>query len=324
MNYLELHKNSIVIDCHADSLARCFGENPADLSVKAEKGHWDVPRAVEGGVTCQVLAMCTCSRYDVQSPVRHVMEMADAGISLIEKNSDRLLLVRTAGDITRAKKENKTAVLMSIENGLALEGSARILRNFYRLGVRAMGLTWNYRNEIADGTNEELLKAGLTKFGMETVSEMNRLGMLIDVSHLNPAGFWDVLEKSLKPVIASHSNAHAACGHPRNLYDDQIKALAQKGGVMGINFYSEFLRKEGSASIEDVFRHIDYITALAGPDCVGLGSDFDGISRPPEGLEDVSKLPKITERLIKAGYKDEDIKKILGMNFFRVFKTVIG
>ncbi|MFY9416452.1 MAG: membrane dipeptidase, partial [bacterium] len=163
---------------------------------------------------------------------------------------------------------------------------------------------------------------GLTSLGLETVAAMNRLGMVVDVSHLSPAGFWDVLEHSRHPVIASHSNARGLHDHPRNLDDEQIKALAARGGVIGINFAPQFLGP--GARLETVLDHIDYIARLAGCDCIGLGSDYDGIAATPGGLEDVSRLPNITRGLVARGYSDSDILKILGGNFARVFSQVIG
>lgn len=312
------------IDAHADTITRAAGASPVDLSMLLENSHWDLHRAKDGRVVCQVMAMCTCSRDTSGCPAKSVLEMIDAAHLLASAHPDKTLIALNSSDILRAAREGKVAMLLSIENGLALEGSVRVLRNFYRLGVRAMGLTWHYRNDIADGIAEEHGKSGLTVFGTEVVKEMQTLGMVVDVSHMNIAGFWDVLEKTKGPVIASHSNARVVCKHARNLYDDQIKALAARGGVMGINFCADFLSDSGNTSLDDIVKHIDHIVSLAGPGCVGLGSDFDGIPKPPEKVENVSKLPVIAEELLRKGYKEADVRKISGENFFRVFREVLG
>jgi membrane dipeptidase len=195
----------------------------------------------------------------------------------------------------------------------------------YKLGVRLLTLTWNQRNQIADGAGESRTGSGLTEFGLKVIGEMNNLGMLIDVSHLSETGFWDVIKRSNAPIVASHSNCYALCPHLRNLKDEQIKAIADKGGVIGITFVPNFLTQEKrKTTVEDVAKHIDYLVEKAGVDYVGLGSDFDGTGGLPLGLEGVDKIPNITEELLNQGYKEKDIKKILGENFLRVFKEVVG
>jgi membrane dipeptidase len=178
------------------------------------------------------------------------------------------------------------------------------------------------RNDLGDGV-DSVKEAGLTSFGREVVKEMNRLGMIVDVSHLNEKGIWDVVELSEKPIIASHSNAKTLCSHRRNLTDKQIKAIAQKGGVIGINFAPQFLRDEGQATLEDVLNHIDYICELVGEDYIGFGSDFDGISSTPEGLKDISYFPAILEGLRKRGYTQEQIDKISHRNFENLIKKIL-
>jgi len=182
-------------------------------------------------------------------------------------------------------------------------------------------LTWNHRNEIADGVFDRRTKGGLTRFGVEVIQEMNRLNMLIDVSHLSEAGFWDVLEVSRKPVMASHSNCRRICDSPRNLSDDQIKSLAGAGGVMGLCFVPDFVHLS-EPSLDKLIDHVDHVTELAGIDCLGLGSDFDGFEAALPGLEDVSRLPALTEGLLHRGYSTEAIQKILGGNFLRLLKTL--
>jgi len=215
--------------------------------------------------------------------------------------------------------------ILSIEGGEALEGDLGVLRVLHRLGVRLLTLTWNQRNQIADGVGESRTGSGLTEFGLKVIDEMNDLRMLIDVSHLSETGFWDVIKRSKAPIVASHSNCYALCPHLRNLKDEQIKALADKGGVIGITFVPNFLTQEKrKTTVKDVVKHIDYLVEKVGVDCVGLGSDFDGTGALPLGLEGVDKIPNITEELLNRGHKEKDIKKILGENFLRVFKDVIG
>ena len=206
-----------------------------------------------------------------------------------------------------------------------MEGDLGVLRVLYRLGVRLITLTWNQRNQIADGIGESRTGSGLTEFGLKVIDEMNDLGMLIDVSHLSETGFWDVIKRSKTPIIASHSNCYALCSHLRNLKDEQIKALTDKDGVVGISFVPNFLTQERrKTTVKDVVTHIDYLVEKAGINYVGLGSDFDGTGGLPLGLEGVEKMPNITAELLNRGYKEGEIEKILGGNFLRVFKKVVG
>ena len=206
-----------------------------------------------------------------------------------------------------------------------MEGDLGVLRVLYRLGVRLLTLTWNQRNQIADGIGESRTASGLTEFGLKVIDEMNDLGMLIDVSHLSETGFWDVIKRSKTPIVASHSNCYALCSHLRNLKDEQIKALTDKDGVIGITFVPNFLTQEKrKTAVKDVVSHIDYLVEKAGIDYVGLGSDFDGTGGLPLGLEGVNKIPNITAELLNRGYMEGEIEKILGGNFLRVFKKVVG
>ena len=240
-------------------------------------------------------------------------------------HEDKLMFFTKVSDVREAERKGKVAAMLSIEGGEAVEADLGVLRMLHRLGVRAMTLTWNGRNQIADGAAEARTKGGLTNFGVELVGEMNRIGMVVDVSHISDAGFFDVIETTTKPIIASHSNCRALCNHRRNLTDEMIKALADKGGVMGMNFAPDFIdgRKE-NATLERLLDHVGHVVKIAGVDHVGLGSDFDGIETTPKGLEDVARMPYLTEGLIKKGYKEDYILKILGENFLRVFSEVIG
>ena len=198
------------------------------------------------------------------------------------------------------------------------------------MGVRYIGLTWNNSNKISTSAKDAVLKnkqGGLTDFGREVIKRMNETGMLIDVSHTSEAGFWDVIELSSSPIIASHSDCYEINPHYRNLTDEQIKAIANKGGYIGINFYDEFLEKDGKqngTTLNKVIEHIDHIKNLAGVDCIGIGSDFDGGISPPADLYDATQYPELTKKLLERGYTPQEINKILGENFLRVFKQVCG
>ena len=316
----ELHYGSLLIDTHVDTIIGVvngrfgLGEERAD-------GHLDLPRMKRGGVNAQFFA---CYIEPVHKPARSLrrcLQMIDAIYTQAELNPQAMEIAYTAQDMLRIHAAGKVAAIISIEGGEALEGDLGVLRMLHRLGVRAIGLTWNQRNDIADGVGEIRAQGGLTNFGVKVIQEMNRLGILVDVSHLTKPGFWDVIAESTAPIIASHSNAQAVCEHVRNLDDDQIKALAKNGGVMGMNFAPAFVAPE-QPTIEDMLNHIDHIVKLVGPDHVGMGSDFDGIGSTPIGLEDVSKMINITRGLVQRGYSDQDIVKILGGNYLRVFQQV--
>lgn len=319
-----LHRESFVVDAHCDTALRLAAGGTLTPAAGAASGHVDLPRLRAGGVDLQVFALWVDSDQRRHGRLRRCLELLDAVVSETVRLGDDLHLILTPRDIDAAATQGKIGVLLSIEDGAALEGSLSALKAFYRLGVRALGLTWNGRNELGEGVGAaQGAGGGLTAFGREVVREMNRLGMVVDVSHLSDAGFWDVLDVSEAPVIASHSNARAVCDHPRNLTDAQIRALAQAGGVMGINFCPPFLHRSGSASVDDIVRHVDHIVDLVGPGHVGLGSDFDGISSTPVGAEDASRFPAVTEALAARGYADDAIRAFLGGNFLRVFRQIL-
>ncbi|HHW58413.1 MAG TPA: membrane dipeptidase [Clostridia bacterium] len=308
------------VDFHCDTLYRLV-DKQVNFFEKSNEGHVDFPRMKEGKVHLQVFAVFVDPKFMRKNAATIALKMIDKMHELVEK-SNELQLILKGEDIDKIKKEGKIGALLSIEGGEALEGELSLLRMFYKLGVRALTLTWSLRNDLGDGV-DGVKEAGLTSFGKEVVKEMNRLGMIVDVSHLNEKGFWDVVELSEKPIIASHSNAKTLCSHRRNLTDEQIKAIAQKGGVIGINFVPQFLRDDKNATIEDILNHIDYMVELVGEDYIGFGSDFDGISSTPEGLEDISQFPEIVEGLIKRGYTQEQIEKITYKNFENLIKKIL-
>jgi len=335
LDYVELHRDSLVVDTHCDTL-KCLlpvftrprdsmwgDRSKVGMGVRSSMGHVDVPRLLEGGVTCQVFAVSGERSRTPSHSLRTALEMIDRFFRECDANRGAVVPVTTHGEIVQAKRAGKVAAMLSIEGADVLEGSVDVLRVFHRLGVRMVGLVHSIRNELADGVADRRTGGGLSELGAQAVGELNRLGMIVDVSHLNDEGFWDVLELSRDPVIASHSNARAVCDHPRNMTDDMIRALAEKGGVMGMNFAPGFVHPS-RATLGGVVDHIDYIVGLVGPGHVGLGSDFDGIPSTPVGLEDVTRIPAITEELVRRGYGEDDVRKILGGNHLRLIRAVCG
>lgn len=320
----QMHQKAIVFDGHCDTILEIMNHKKS-LGSRTPTGHLDIPRMQEGGVDVQFFAVFIEDIYKPDRSLKRTLQLIDCFYKEIEKNQNDILLVTNFNQIKEANKKGKIAAILSIEGGEALEGDLGVLRVLYKLGVRLLTLTWNQRNQIADGIGESRTGSGLTEFGLKVIDEMNDLGMLIDVSHLSETGFWDVVKRSKAPIVASHSNCYALCPHLRNLKDEQIKALTDKGGVIGITFVPNFLTQEKrKTTVEDVVKHIDYLVEKVGVDYVGLGSDFDGTGSLPLGLEGVDKIPNITEELLDRGYKEKDIKKILGENFLRVFKEVVG
>lgn len=330
---LKLHRESLVVDAHCDVLQFLFpGRRDVTrfdsrikdgLGRRSEEGHVDIPRMIEGGVDCQVFAVFTAFKPYPSRPLSAALQMIDIFHSECEKNSDKIVPVVNHDEILKAHQGGKIAAMLSIEGAEVIEANLGVLRMLYRMGVRMMSLTWNWRNELADGVGEKQSKGGLSDLGVKVAKEMEKLGMVIDVSHLSDSSFWDLIEVARTPIMASHSNCRAICPVPRNLTDDQIKAIAETDGVVGMNFASSFVHRE-KATLERLVDHIDHVVQLVGVEHVGLGSDFDGITFTPEGLEDVTKIPNITKTLVSRGYPDEDIKKILGENHLRVFKKVLG
>lgn len=323
---LRLHKEALVVDTHCDTLMQLMpqprGSPPARrLGERSDRGHIDLPRLAEGGVDCQTFAIYTGERVNQPGALLTALQMVDVFNRECSAN-EGIVHVCSYDEILEAKKSGKVAALLSIEGAEPLMGDLGVLRVFYNLGVRMLSFTWNWRTPFADGLAAKRAESRLTDLGVEALREMERLGIVYDVSHLSDSCFWDVVEVKKGPFIASHSNCRAVCNHQRNLTDDMIRALAKHSGVMGMNFAPAFVDKE-KATVKRLVDHIDHIVDLVGVDHVGLGSDFDGISSTPEGLEDVSKMPNITRELVKRGYSDQDIVKILGGNHLRVFEEVL-
>ncbi len=289
-----------------------------------------------GGVTASV-TNCFCTRHmgTVNSPSLSALLSIDSLKEEMKLCNEAVLLVKTADDIVRAKEEGKIAVIIHFEGGEPVNDDLGFLRTFHALGLRSMGLTHNYRNEIADSV-EERSGSGLSNFGVDLIHEMDRLGIVIDVSHLSKEGFWDVIQIAENPVIASHCNARSLCDHKRNLNDEQIRAIADKGGIVGACFYGPFIsHSANNHTIEKLLDHIEFMVNLVGIDHVGLGPDFiDYLFEFPQfkekysltypkGLKNTTQMFNVTRGLVSRGYTNNEIEKILGKNLLRVFDEVI-
>lgn len=255
------------------------------------------------------------------SPYRRALQILSYLKGEIKKYSEKIAEIHTAEELKKVIENHKCGVILSIEDGRAIEGSLEKLHELYNFGVRAMTLAWNDNNEITDGI-DSCYGRGLTPFGKTVVSEMNRLGMIVDVSHITEKGFWDVLEVSTRPVMASHSNCRSLCSHRRNLEDEQIKALIASKGFIGINLYREFLTDWGEANLDGVIHHIEHIASLGGEHIMGLGSDFDGMDALPKEISHAGDYDKIFDRMCVLGYTDDFIEKITHKNMIQFIERV--
>jgi membrane dipeptidase len=351
----KVHNSTLLIDTHNDITSKTV--EGYDIGGNAGDGHTNVPGLRKGGVGAQFFAVYVDAKYAKSNQSAHrTLEMIDTvRHDIIDRYPNDFQLALTADDIERARQQGKIAALLGIEGGHAIEDSLRLLRDYYLLGVRYMTLTHSNTNNWADSSgdvNKPGVKHhnGLTEFGKQVVREMNRLGMMIDISHVADKTFWDVLEVSAAPPFASHSSARALSNVSRNMTDEMIRALARKGGVVQINFACEFLSQKSAdaskallprmmaaradpvllakyrkivppATLADVVAHIDHIAKLGGVDAVGIGSDFDGVFCTPTDLEDVSKFPNLTRALLEKGYSPADIGKMYGGNLLRVMRA---
>jgi len=309
----------IITDAHCDTITKIMesGEN-----LEKNKCHVDIERMQRVGGFVQFFAAFISPEYYRKSPMERAVGIINKLYSQVEMYKDKIMLCYNYNDIESALFLRKVAAIISIEGGEALEGDISNLRMFYRMGVRSICLTWNHRNEIADGVGESNADRGLTAFGREVIKEMNSLGMLVDLAHISEKSFWDVMEYTDKPVIVSHSNAKKICPHKRNLTDEQIMAIKNNGGVIGINLYPWFLNKTGIASIKDVIMHIEHIASLTGEEHIGIGADFDGIESTPEDIGGVEDIHKIIDELQKLNYPQTFIDKFASGNFLRMLKLI--
>lgn len=366
----KLHKKAIVVDSHNDIITACIEKNVRMDQDLRGKTHSDLQRMKEGGLDVQIFSVwCDGEKPAPFQFANREMDLLD---EVIKNNPDKIALTRTTAEMEQAVKEKKIAALFGVEGGHMIENSLEKLDQIFSRGARYMTLTWNNSTDWATSAWDETYKKdslakthkGLTDFGREVVKRMNRLGMMVDLSHVGEQTFWDAIATTRSPVIVSHSNAWSICPVPRNLKDDQILAVGKNGGVIALNFYSGFVdstykkkealfqkahRKEidsliasgvqteyaltlitekyaaeaneARPSLEQLLAHLDHIVRLIGPDHVGIGSDFDGISSSPKGLDDVTSYPLLTDALLKRGFTKKQITNILGGNIIRVWKA---
>jgi membrane dipeptidase len=371
----EIHREAFVADLHCDTILPI--RRGYDLSLRHSSYHIDLPRLNEGGVNLQVFA-CFTSPYGDDKSLRPGTTRAIKCLhSEIDRNRELITICRRVNEIESAYKAGKIAAVLAIEGGLVLEGKPSNLRYFHDLGIRLITIVHNQSTEwCTSWLDKEPAFHGLNDLGREMIAEMNRLGIVVDLSHSSEATFEEVMKITTAPVVASHSCCQSLCEHGRNLSDEQIRQLADNGGMVGVTFVSFFMTNQFSEAFVKFFRerpelekaldrlfvsempedemraklaphipemekleaplrplrptvstvvdHIDHVVNLVGPDHVGLGSDFDGMSMPPEGLDDCSMMPNITHELVRRGYSEQDIRKILGGNFLRVFEQACG
>jgi membrane dipeptidase len=362
----KLHFASVVVDTHDDTTQR-FLDGDFDLGARSSSGSIDIPRMREGGLGAIFFSIWIPSKITGPEAIKHALDQIDAVREQVREHSNDIVLATTAAEVREARKQGKIAALMGVEGGHMIASDLGVLRLYAALGVRYMTLTHSGNDEWADSSTDTAVHNGLTDFGKDVVREMNRLGMMVDISHVSDKTFYDALAVSQAPLIASHSSCRAICDAWRNMTDQMIKDLAAKGGVIQINYHVGFLSeefmnadkdpeitkaisaevgkrcggKEGCQLIEGdritreyvqqgklprvdytkIIEHIDHAVKLVGAEHVGLGSDFDGANMP-FGMEDATKLPQITEALLRRGYSDEDVRKILGENTLRVMTEV--
>jgi len=364
----QLHDRALVIDSHDDTTQRMLFDKTFDITVRHKDGNIDLPRMREGGLDALFFSIWVPSDITGPPAVKRALDLIDSVHKAAKAHPADLMLATTAADIRRAAAGHKIAALMGMEGGHMINDDLGQLRKYAALGVRYLTLTHFKNNNWADSSTDKPAHNGLTPFGKDVVRELNRLGMMVDISHVADKTFYDALAVTDAPVIASHSSCRAIANHPRNMTDEMLRALAKNGGVVMINYHAGFLSEEfrvasekrnGTVDVamaamskkcggneacttleseridheamangelpkvtwEKIVDHIDHAVKVAGADHVGLGSDFDGATMPL-GMEDASKLPKITDALLKKGYSEQDIEKILGGNILRVMEAV--
>ena len=342
----DLHAQSLVIDTHNDAIVahiRRGNISMADENTKNRNQHrgtiaylrgpvppeedaigiqLNIPKMREGGIDVAFFAVDVTRAW--KNHLSYALDAFGWFDSEVTANETDICIVRNSADVHTTRTEEKLGAILAIENSEAVERSLNILHSLYNLGVRSIGLTHNPNTWASTGIDEGETGGGLTRFGIQLVKEMNRLGMLVDVSHISERGFWDVLDVSDAPIIASHSNCKTLCNHSRNLTNEQLKAIAVNGGVVGITFVPGFITEDGwrnTPQFTQLINHIEYAIDIAGIDHVGIGSDFDGGG---DLLKDATEYPRITEGLRERGYSDEEIQKVLGGNILRIFEVVCG
>lgn len=329
MKYIDMHCDTIPRLCHPKAGER--GE-----TLRKNSGHLDLERMKQGNALAQCFAVFTDLKA-YPDPYVRAREILARFKKEMAENGGMIAQAFTAEDILRNDREGKMSAILTIEEGAVCQGSLERLREFYEEGVRMMTLTWNYPNDLAwpnrldpqTGHMTPETEKGLTEKGAAFIEEMERLGMIIDVSHLGDAGFWDIAKRARKPFIASHSNSRSEAGHVRNLTDEMIRALADRGGVMGINFCGVFLNSRngnspdgGDSRVSDMVRHMKHIRQTGGIECIGLGSDFDGISGDLE-VDSPAALYRIADEMSRQGFTGSEIDAVFYKNVLRVFTEIL-
>ena len=369
---LAIHRRAIIVDMHADTTQRLVDEN-VDLAQRLLDGHFDAVRAKEGGLDAQFFSIWVEPELFGGGGGERAVKRADIQIQAVRylaaKHPETWEVATTAADVRRIAASGKIAALMGMEGGYAIDEKIENVGRYYQMGVRYLSPAWSVSTSWAGSSGDEAGKTrGLNEFGKQVIREMNRLGIMVDVSHLSDRAFWDIVNTSTRPVIATHSGCRAITDVPRNLTDEMIVALAKTGGVVNVIFYpehiepgysekkkkvdaeiaqlvqrasdlekgdaahkklardrvrrDEYLKRLPAVSVTRIVDHIDHVVKLAGIDHVGIGSDFDGVQVVPADLKSVADLPNLTKELLRRGYSESDIDKILGGNMLRVMEEV--
>ncbi|MBI4529584.1 MAG: dipeptidase [Deltaproteobacteria bacterium] len=333
----ELARKYVVVEGHRDVYEQLHRRSLGEESPLRDA---IAPRLIRDGINLCVYAICGDSYSHSQNTGRYLetaLENIDMFLEEAPRSEGMISLIRTKADLPERPQPGNISFLLHFEGARPLQGSIHQLRNFYRLGLRSMQLVWNFRNELGDGVWENRTKGGLTRFGVQVIKEMNRLGMVVDLAHMNREGFYQSLNAAEAPLIVSHANACGMLDNPRNLDDDQIKAIAKQGGLVGILALPERIAKK-DASLDDLLKHLNYMVELVGVEHVALGLDFVKYDGPRTlkdqhhplhapalvtGFEEVEDLPKLIEGLIRHGYKEEEIALIVGGNHLRVLRNIL-
>jgi membrane dipeptidase len=317
-----------IFDLHCDTLMPVYIDG---YNLKNWNGHINLDKMQQGGAMVQCFAIYIPTNRSAEyhnvkeGPYEYWQGCVNAFDKQMADNADLIRQVRCIADIEQNVKDGKMSALLTVENGVALDGKIERVQECYDRGVRMIGLTWNYENSVGFPCSDdpELHKLGLKPFGLEVVSKMDELGMVVDVSHLSEGGFWDVVNHGKNPFMASHSCARALCDHRRNLTDEQMKALANKGGIVGVNFENSFLRKGSKTTdVSDITWHMKHMINVGGLDMVALGSDFDGIG-DNLNFKDYAGIPQLVDAIEKE-FGAAACDKICHGNALRLFKEVIG
>ena len=326
----DLHRRVLTLDTHCDT--PMFFPQGVDFGSRDKRILVDLHKMAEGHQDATIMVaylpqpkigetFSSKVAFDVAGPIEYADLIFDKIEELVSKNSRYLSIARTPADLYADKRQGRHSIMLGIENGLALNGQLQNLHHFAQRGIVYMTLCHNGDNDICDSARGCNTHHGLSQFGRQVVREMNRLGIMVDLSHAAEKSFYDALDISQQPIVCSHSSCRALCDHPRNLTDDQMRALAAKGGVMQVTMYPGFLVKEGEATVQDALRHLDHAIRIMGIDHVGIGTDFDG-DGGVRGFADASEMINFTRQLLARHYSERDIQKIWGGNFLRVMGQV--